>query len=107
MRRMSLLAPLLFSLSTHAASQELAATVDQRVRALETRIIDWRRDVHEHPELSNREVRTARLVTVQVTSCPSFTVTVGRPWSSVPCVPPVQTHPTCSQPAGPLASERT
>jgi amidohydrolase len=62
MRRMTLLAPLLFSFATHAVSQDLAARVDQRLRALEPKIVDWRRDVHEHPELSNREVRTARLV---------------------------------------------
>lgn len=29
---------------------------------LEQRVIDWRRDIHQHPELSNREFRTARLV---------------------------------------------
>ncbi len=26
------------------------------------RSIEWRRDIHQHPELSNREVRTAKLV---------------------------------------------
>ena len=30
--------------------------------ALEARVIEWRRDIHEHPELSNREFRTAKLV---------------------------------------------
>ena len=30
--------------------------------ALEARVIEWRRDIHEHPELSNRETRTAALV---------------------------------------------
>ncbi|WP_241967575.1 M20 family metallopeptidase [Pseudidiomarina insulisalsae] len=29
---------------------------------LEAKIIDWRRDIHQHPELSNREFRTARVV---------------------------------------------
>jgi amidohydrolase len=52
----------LLALALPAGAQDLAATVDQRVRALEAKIIAWRRDVHEHPELSNREVRTARLV---------------------------------------------
>ncbi len=36
-------------------SDRLAATV-------EARVIDWRRDIHQHPELGNREVRTAALV---------------------------------------------
>ena len=30
--------------------------------ALEARVIEWRRDIHAHPELSNRETRTAALV---------------------------------------------
>lgn len=29
---------------------------------LEAKVIEWRRDIHEHPELSNRETRTAALV---------------------------------------------
>ncbi|MGX5914302.1 M20 family metallopeptidase [Aliidiomarina sp. Khilg15.8] len=29
---------------------------------LEQQVIDWRRDIHQHPELSNREFRTAALV---------------------------------------------
>ena len=32
------------------------------VAQLEPRVIAWRRDFHEHPELSNREVRTAGIV---------------------------------------------
>ena len=33
------------------------------VKGIEQKVIDWRRDIHEHPELGNREVRTAALVT--------------------------------------------
>jgi len=40
--------------------------VDQKVRALEPKIIAWRRDIHQNPELSNREVRTAKLVADQL-----------------------------------------
>jgi amidohydrolase len=29
---------------------------------IEQRMIEWRRDFHEHPELSNREFRTARII---------------------------------------------
>ena len=38
------------------------AKLDELTRAVEPRVIEWRRDIHEHPELSNREVRTAKLV---------------------------------------------
>ncbi|MGH8285317.1 MAG: amidohydrolase [Steroidobacteraceae bacterium] len=31
-------------------------------RAVQPQVIEWRRDIHQHPELSNREVRTAKLV---------------------------------------------
>jgi amidohydrolase len=38
------------------------AAIDQRVSAIESRMIGWRRDIHQHPELSNQENRTAALV---------------------------------------------
>ncbi len=38
------------------------AQIDARAAALEPRVIAWRRDLHQHPELSNREVRTAGVV---------------------------------------------
>ncbi len=38
------------------------ANLDALTRAVEPRVIEWRRDIHQHPELSNREVRTAKLV---------------------------------------------
>ena len=36
--------------------------VDERAAALEETVIAWRRDIHAHPELGNREFRTAALV---------------------------------------------
>lgn len=33
-----------------------------RIAALQPKVVAWRRDIHEHPELGNREVRTAKLV---------------------------------------------
>ncbi|MGQ0833649.1 MAG: amidohydrolase [Gammaproteobacteria bacterium] len=38
------------------------ARVESLSRAVQPQVIEWRRDIHQHPELSNREVRTARLV---------------------------------------------
>lgn len=45
---------------THA--QDLKAQVDQKADQLEEKVIAWRRDIHEHPELSNREFKTAEKV---------------------------------------------
>jgi len=39
-----------------------SADVSQGVNDVQPKVIAWRRDIHQHPELSNREVRTAKLV---------------------------------------------
>ena len=45
-----------------ASAASLAARVDAALSAVQPRIIDWRRDLHQNPELSNREFRTSKLV---------------------------------------------
>jgi amidohydrolase len=42
------------------------AKVDELSASVEPKVIAWRRDIHEHPELSNRETRTAKLVAEQL-----------------------------------------
>ena len=44
------------------AQSSLRATVDKRTEAVLPKVVAWRRDIHQHPELSNQEVRTAKLV---------------------------------------------
>jgi amidohydrolase len=46
----------------HAVEPAALAAIDQRVAAIESKMIGWRRDIHQHPELSNQETRTAALV---------------------------------------------
>lgn len=36
--------------------------IDKEVKSVEKKVIEWRRDIHQHPELSNRETRTAAVV---------------------------------------------
>jgi amidohydrolase len=43
-------------------AQDLNAAVADRIGAVMQKVIAWRRDIHQHPELSNREVRTAGVV---------------------------------------------
>ncbi|MDZ5648696.1 amidohydrolase [Nitrospirillum sp. BR 11828] len=42
--------------------EQAQATVDTRAAVEQPKIIAWRRDIHEHPELGNQETRTAALV---------------------------------------------
>ncbi|WP_268032985.1 amidohydrolase [Algoriphagus sp. PAP.12] len=44
------------------AQTNLRYTIDQKANSIESKVIDWRRDFHQHPELGNQEVRTAKIV---------------------------------------------
>jgi amidohydrolase len=44
-------------------ASSLAAAIDAAAQSVQAKVIAWRRDIHEHPELGNREFRTSRLVT--------------------------------------------
>ncbi len=46
----------------HAQASRLDAEVDRRAAQVQGKVVAWRRDIHAHPELSNRETRTADLV---------------------------------------------
>lgn len=52
---------LLVSFSVLAQSP-LVDQLDQKAAAIEQKVIEWRRDFHQHPELGNEEVRTAGIV---------------------------------------------
>src|SRR4029079_14885159 len=41
---------------------DVYAQVDALADKLESKVIDWRRDIHANPELGNREFRTSKLV---------------------------------------------
>ncbi len=45
-----------------AAGGSLDAKIDRLATEMESQAVAWRRDIHQHPELSNREVRTAGIV---------------------------------------------
>ena len=43
--------------------------IDARAAELESRVRAWRRDIHQHPELGNREFRTSALVAAHLRAC--------------------------------------
>ncbi|MEO6065439.1 MAG: amidohydrolase [Lysobacterales bacterium] len=45
-----------------AAQPAIDTTVDAAAKSLQPKVLAWRRDIHEHPELGNRETRTAAKV---------------------------------------------
>ncbi|WP_372765733.1 amidohydrolase [Lutibacter sp.] len=49
---------ILFFMTFNAQSQE----VDDLISNIESKVIEWRRDFHENPELSNREFKTAEKI---------------------------------------------
>jgi amidohydrolase len=60
-------AVVLLGQGAHAAPQLDRAHLDALTSAELPKVIAWRRDIHEHPELSNRETRTAKLVADHLT----------------------------------------
>ncbi|QGW28145.1 amidohydrolase [Phnomibacter ginsenosidimutans] len=52
----------LLVLSTAAMAQPNAATINSGAAALQPKLVEWRRHLHQHPELGNREVQTATYI---------------------------------------------
>jgi amidohydrolase len=44
------------------AQADIGQVIEQHATAIEAKMIAWRRDIHQNPELGNREFRTAALV---------------------------------------------
>ncbi len=61
------------AMSGTLAAAEPAATIPQNVL---TDVVAWRRDFHQHPELSNRETRTAKIVADELKKL-GYTVRTG------------------------------
>jgi amidohydrolase len=54
--------------SAQTAAAGFAPSVETSIQSVLPRMIAWRRDLHEHPELSYEEVRTARVVAAHLRS---------------------------------------
>ena len=60
MKKIYYLSLLLFSPFIYG--QQMDADLEEDIAAVEEKVIEWRRDFHEHPELSNREFETAEKI---------------------------------------------
>jgi amidohydrolase len=62
----ALISSIALSAAAHAAGDITSTELDAAAKAIEPKTIEWRRDFHTHPELSNREVRTAEQIAKQL-----------------------------------------
>ena len=58
MKKLGLLVLVLFAFSLQAQEHNLSKDYE----AIESKVIDWRRDIHQNPELGNREFKTAEKI---------------------------------------------
>src|SRR5918993_2533111 len=61
---------------TAPAPNPLAADVDRLATEINSQVVAWRRDFHQHPELGNHEVRTAQVIADELRKL-GFDVTAG------------------------------
>lgn len=59
---------LTFSIFASAQNAALKAKIAQKAASLESKVITWRRDFHQNPELGNREFKTAEKIAVHLRS---------------------------------------
>ncbi|HNP32865.1 MAG TPA: amidohydrolase [Flavobacterium sp.] len=60
--RFSLLLLLFCASGIYAQKSNYSTLINNAVDKIESKVIAWRHDIHENPELGNREVRTAALI---------------------------------------------
>jgi amidohydrolase len=62
MKKLYFLLFLCYSLNAVAQKNVLRSAVSAKALSIEQKVITWRRDFHEHPELGNSETRTAAII---------------------------------------------
>lgn len=65
------------TIASSALAQDAKRDLAEAFDVIEPKVIEWRRDFHEHPELSNREFRTAEKVAAHLRSLDIDSVETG------------------------------
>lgn len=52
----------LLSAQMSYSRQNQAVQIDQKASAIQAKLVEWRRHIHQHPELGNREFKTAEYI---------------------------------------------
>ena len=53
---------------SEAGSDPARTEIARAAQAMKAQLVEWRRDFHMHPELSNREERTSRVIAERLRS---------------------------------------
>ena len=59
---------LLIALCSTAQNQALKTKVAQKAASLESKVVSWRRELHQNPELGNREFKTSEKIAAHLRS---------------------------------------
>ena len=62
MKRSLALLCVLFTVMTPVFATDMSRDIDAATARLMPKVIEWRRHIHQYPELGNREVRTAKYI---------------------------------------------
>ncbi|MEO6485715.1 MAG: amidohydrolase [Pyrinomonadaceae bacterium] len=57
---------LIFSTANFGFAIDMSSQIDTATAKIMPQVVEWRRFIHQHPELSNREVNTSKLVAEQL-----------------------------------------
>lgn len=68
MKKTTTLFLLFVTISISCLAQKLDPKIKASAEAIESKIINWRRDFHKNPELSNREFETSKKIAAHLTS---------------------------------------
>jgi metal-dependent amidase/aminoacylase/carboxypeptidase family protein len=52
----------LFFCNISTFAQDVSKTIDAKSLAVQSKVVEWRRHLHQNPELGNREFKTAAYI---------------------------------------------